>query len=429
MLPVPWRRPAVAAALLLLVAGCRESPSGDGPVTLRFVSWKPTQPVVWNELLRRFEESHPGTRLERQVGPHSSTAFHDLVTQKLRNHDPAIDVFFMDVVWVAEMAAAGWARPLDERFPASERARFLEGAIRANTWNGRVWGVPAFVDAGMLYYRKDLLEKHGVAVPDTWEELEAAARAIVAAEGDRDLVGYTAQLKQYEGLVCNLLELIAARGGHLIDAGATRSTLLEPPALAAVRFARDRIVGGIAPRAALTWEEPESLAVFLQGHAVFHRNWPYAWEVSNDSERSRVTGKVGLAPLPRFEGGERAAALGGWQYGISAFSQHPDEAWAFVEYMTSAETQRFLAVEASLAPTRTALYDDETVLARNPRFADQAASFRAAVPRPVTPAYPAVSNVLQRYFSSALADPESDVEALAKTASEEIDRLLALVRK
>ena len=397
-------------------------------MTLHFVSWKPTQPPVWDELIASFEAAHPGIRIRRQIGPHSSTAFHDLVTQKLRNRDRAIDVFFMDVVWVAEIAAAGWARPLDAAFPPAERERFLPGAVRANTWDRRVWGVPAFVDAGLLYYRKDLLEKHGLSPPDTWEALEAAARTVVEAEARPGLVGYSAQMKQYEGLVCNLLELIAARGGSLTDAAVGRATILERPALEAVRFARERLVGGIAPRGVLTYEEPESLAVFVQGDAVFHRNWPYAWEVSNDPARSRVAGHVGVAPLPRFEGGASAAALGGWQYGISAFSEHPDEAFAFVAWMTSEEAQRRLALEASLAPTRVALYDDPAVLERNPPFADRGAAFRAAVPRPVTPTYPAVSDVLQRYFSQALAGPSDDLEALARPAAAEIDRLLALGR-
>jgi multiple sugar transport system substrate-binding protein len=184
-------------------------------------------------------------------------------------------------------------------------------------------------------------------------------------------------------------------------------------------------VGGIAPRAVLTYEEPESLAVFVQGRAVFMRNWPYAWEVLNDPERSRVAGRVSVSELPHAAGQVGAAALGGWQFGISSFSQRKELAWTFVEFMTSPEMQRHFAVTASLAPTRRALYSDPRVLEANPQLADQAAAFSLATPRPVTPLYPAVSSVLQRTFSEILAG-DVDAAAAARRADSEIDALLEL---
>jgi multiple sugar transport system substrate-binding protein len=414
---------------LLLVMGCGSQPESGG-VTLRFVTWKPNQPPVWDRAIERFERAQPGIRIDREVGPHSSTALHDLLTQKLKNRDRGVDVFFMDVVWTAEFAAAGWSLPLDDRFSEAEQARFLAGTIQANTWESRIHGVPAFIDAGMLYYRTDLLGRYGFRAPETWAQLVEQAHIIVEGERGRtpELVGYTGQFKQYEGIVCDLLEIVTSNGGRFVDARGRRASLSEPAALEAVRFVRDSIVGGIAPRSVLTYQEPESLAVFTQGHAVFHRNWPYAWEVANNEGRSRIVGRVGIAPLPHFEGAESAAALGGWQYGISAFSSHPAEAWTFVRFMTSPEMQRYFAVEASLAPTRDELYTDPDVLARNPQFADQARAFRRAVPRPVTPVYAAISEVLQRFFSTAIADPESDLETLARRASAEIDGYLAMVR-
>jgi multiple sugar transport system substrate-binding protein len=423
-------RVLLTALLVLLVAvGC-DSARESGGVTLRFVTWKPNQPPVWDRAIKRFEQAHPEIRINRQVGPHSSTALHDLLTQKLKNRDRSLDVFFMDVVWTAEFAAAGWSLPLDDLFAEEERSKFLPGTIRANMWEGRIFGVPAFIDAGMLYYRSDLLDRYGFDVPATWPELVRQAVAIVEGEreGSPELVGYTGQFKQYEGVVCDMLEFVASNGGRLVDAQAGRAALGDPAALEAVRFVRDELIGAIAPRSVLTYQEPESLALFTQGHAVFHRNWPYAWEVANNEARSRVVGQVGIAPLPHFEGGESVAALGGWQYGISAFSRRPGEAWTFVRFMTSPEMQRFFAIEASLAPTRDDLYADAEVLARNPQFADQARAFRRAVPRPVTPVYPAVSEVLQRYFSSAITDPSSDLVDLARRSSAEIDHYLAMTR-
>jgi trehalose/maltose transport system substrate-binding protein len=413
------------AATACLAFACHRQAADQG-VALHFVTFKPDQPAVWDEAIRRFEAAHPGTRVVREVGPNSSTALHDMLTQKLKNRERGVDVFFMDVIWSAEFAAAGWAAPLDSWFGPAERSEFLPGTITSATWEGKVHGVPAFIDAGLLYYRKDLLAKHGLPVPTTWPDLEQAARRIVDAERSDapGLVGFSGQFKQYEGLVCDMLELVESNGGRLVDPRANRSALSERPSLEAVGWVRDRIIGAIAPRSVLTYQEPESLALFLQGEAVFHRNWPYAWQVVNDPNESKVAGKVGVSALPHFPAGRSAAALGGWHYGVSAFSPHPEEARELIRFMTSPETQKYFAVEASLAPTRAALYEDPEVRRRNPQFADQAAAFRQAVPRPVTPVYPAVSEVLQRYFSQAIAVPESDLSGLAAVADAEINRYL-----
>lgn len=429
---------AVILAAVVLTACAGGDWADDGRTVIRFVTWKPNQPAVWDGIYARFEQEHPELALEREVGPHSSTSFHDMLTQKLKNRSTDVDVFLMDVIWPAEFAAAGWAAPLGERFDAAERAAFFDGAVAAASVQDGVYGVPLYLAGGMLYYRADLLERHGFEPPETWSELVAQATAIVEAEraaaggaeeessGNRLLTGYSGQFKQYEGLICNMLELVRSNGGRLLGRGDDPSAIAEPAAVEAVRFARDELIGPVAPRGVLTYEEPESLAPFVQGNAVFHRNWPYAWQVANDPERSRVAGDVGIAPLPHFEGGESVSTLGGWMVGVSAFSERQDAAWTFAEFLTSPEIQKLLAVEGGLAPTRTALYEDPEVLSAQPQLERMRDVFRAATPRPRTPLYPAVSNALQRYFSRMISDDQGDVEAAARQAAAEIEELLSL---
>jgi multiple sugar transport system substrate-binding protein len=414
------------AVVLALAAGACSQPASQGEV-LHFTMWKPNQPAVWDAAIAKFEAIHPGVTVEREIGPHSSTAFHDLLAQKLKNRDPQLDVYLMDVIWPAEFGAAGWARDLTSELPPAERDKFLPGTIAANTWRGRLYGVPFYIDAGLLYYREDLLAAHGFDPPETWQELAKQARAIVAAESEEApaLVGYVGQFKQYEGLVCNMLEFVVSNGGAFVDPSGHRATLAETADVEAVRWVRDDLVGEVAPRAVLTYEEPESLAAFIQGNAVFQRSWPYVWEIANDPQRSRIAGKVGTTALPHFPGHASASALGGWQVGISAFSRHPDLAWAFVSFLTSSAMQKTFAVDASLAPTRTGLYHDPEVIAANPQFAAQAAAFLNAVPRPVTPMYPAVSAVLQRTFSEILAGGAA-IEPALERADREIDRFLEM---
>lgn len=412
-----------------------ETPSNDqssvaSKTILRFVTWKADQPQVWEEAIALFSEAYPEIGIVREIAPHSSTAYHDLLTQKLKNQDSSVDFFFMDVIWSSEFAAAGWARSLDHLFPRSERRKFLHATMQAATYQDRIYGIPSRIDSGMLYYRADLLEKYGFSPPKTWSELADQARTILQGEKQARpaLRGYSGQFKQYEGLICDMLEFVQSNRGTLITEDGTRSTLSSPSALAAVEFVRDTMIPELATRAVLTYQEPESLATFVQGKAVFHRNWPYAWGIANDSSRSHVAGKVGVTTLPHFSNGKSVAALGGWLYGISAYSAHPEEAWKFIEFMTSRTMQKFFAVRASLAPSRRALYTDPGVLQANPQYRELFHVFQTATPRPRTPVYPMVSTILQRYFSRALAFPKLDLHAEAKVADQHINRFLRLVQ-
>jgi multiple sugar transport system substrate-binding protein len=338
-------------------------------------------------------------------------------------------VFFMDVIWPPEFAAAGWAMELNDIFDSKERAAFLPRTILANTYQGRIYGVPLFIDAGLLYYRKDLLEAYNFQPPQTWDELIVQAQKIVREErkAGYDIVGYTAQFKQYEGLVCDMMEFILSNKGQLVDANG-KSLIAERKAIEAVRFVRDEIIGKIASQGVLSYQEPESLDLFMQGHAVFMRNWPYAWSHANDLEKSRVAGKVGIAKLPHFKGGESYSTLGGWQLGISKYSENKNEAWKFIKFLTSARVQKLYAIKAGKAPTRKALYADQDIIKYNPHFKDMKDVFLTAYPRPRSPLYPSISNVLQRYFSRVISDPESDIESEAAQASVEIEKVISLVQ-
>ena len=412
---------------MLLLTSCGKKKEAR-VTTIRFVTWKPNQPAAWEEIFRIFHQENPDIIVQPETGPHSSTAFHDLLTQKLKNRSKDADVFLMDVIWTAEFAAAGWAEPLDKVMPQEEKDRFIPNTILANTHDGILYGVPLFIDSGVLFYRKDLLQKYGFHPPRTWDELVYQAKTITAGEAaeGRVMYGFSGQFKQYEGLVCNMLEYLLGNGGSILSSESGKAAIAEEPSLTAVRFVRNAIIGGIAPEGVLTYQEPESLDLFIQDRAVFLRSWPYAWEIANDPARSQIAGKVALAKLPHFAGGKSYATLGGWQVGVSAFSQKKEAAWIFARFLGSERTQKILAVRAGRAPTRTALYTDAEVLAANPHFSDMKEVFLSAYPRPRSPLYPALSNILQRYFSKAISVRNADIRREALEAAGEIDRLLSL---
>lgn len=294
-----------------------------------------------------------------------------------------IDVFQIDVIWPGILA--NHFVDLKEYIPADELADHIEALIANNTVEDALVAAPWFVDAGLLYYRKDLLEKHGKKVPETWQELTETARAVVEAEraaGNSDLQGYVWQGRAYEGLACNAIEWIASHGGGTVVDDDGVVTIDNEKAVAAIELARSWI-GTISPQGVLNYSEEEARGVFQSGKAVFMRNWPYAWALAN-AEDSPVRDQVGVAALPRGDGGESAAALGGQQLAVSRYSEHPEVAADLVRYLTGIDEQKRRAIQGSFNPTRRSLYQDQEVLRANPFYAEFLAVLEGAVARPST---------------------------------------------
>lgn len=390
-----------------------------------FLTWKPNKPGIWHQLISRFQKSHPDIIVRLQIAPHSATTYHAVVTQRLKNKDQSLDVFLMDVTWPREFISAGWVMDLSKRFPESERKKFLKAPIRANSYKGKIFGVPSYIASGIFYYRKDLLKKYNLSVPTTWEEMIKTGQKIREKEKTSHLWTYCAQFKQYEGLVCNMLEIIWSNGGEVFNPASGKINLNSPEVLSAIEFVRDKIIGGnSSPRGVLNYEEPESLSLFIQGRAIFHRNWPYAWSIINDPSMSRVAGLVDVTTLPAFQGKESFSALGGWQFGISAFTNRSEEAWKFVDFMTSYKSQRFLAIESGLAPTREAVYKDKLILQKMPHLTDFLPVFKRARTRPLSPFYPVISQELQRFFSKAISNPDIDISRIAVDTTKRLRKIV-----
>jgi multiple sugar transport system substrate-binding protein len=388
-------RSTLAAGILLLLAapGAPASPDVVG-----FLMWKPGQRGAWTRVIAAFEAANPGTRVRVEEAPPASGAFHALLVTKLRAQDPTLDAFLIDVVWPAELTAAGYLEPVDDLLPEQDRRRLFPAALEAACIGPRAVAVPFNVDGGALYYRADLLAEQGFGPPETWGELERQVKVIRARHPE--VVGYTGQFEQYEGLVCNMLEIVASNGGHLERDG---QPALGARAEEAVAWVRNRLVGGIAPRAVLNQREPESREVFMQGHAIFHRNWPETWKIANDPVRSKVAGRVGLAPLPRFEGGRSASALGGWALAIAAHSPRKEAARKLVRFLSGYEAQKRLTLETAHVPARADVLDDPDVLAAFPHFKILKKILGSAVTRPKLPDYAAFSDRLQRELYARIA--------------------------
>jgi trehalose/maltose transport system substrate-binding protein len=314
-----------------------------------------------------------------------------LYQQLLAAKSDKVDVFQIDVVWPGILA--DYFLDLNQFVAPDNVDDYFQTLIANNTVDGKLVAIPWFVDAGLLYYRKDLLDKYQVKVPETWTDLEAAAKKVMA--GESGIQGYVWQGKAYEGLTCNALEWIDSNGGGTLLDHAGQATFNNKQAASAIDRARGWI-GTISPQGVLSYDEESARGAFQSGKAVFMRNWPYAWALVNAAD-SPVKGKVGVAPLPagEGEGAKHAGALGGQSLAISKFAAHPKEAVDLVLYLTGKEEEKRRALKGSFNPSLKSVYD-EPELKQDPFFSHFADILDGLAARPAT-----VAGKKYNQFSSA----------------------------
>lgn len=350
------------------------------------------------------------------TAPVSTTDSLALYRQLFAARSADVDVIAVDVIWPGVIKD----HLLDLR-PYSKGAEkdHFPATVAAGTVDGKLLAMPNFTDAGLPYYRKDLLQKYGLQPPATWDELAAAAKKIQDGEragGLADFHGYVFQGKANEGLTCNALEWIAAFGGGEIVDASGKVTVNNPGAVAAFQAAMSW-TGSIAPKGVLNYGEEDGRGVFQNGKAAFMRNWPYVWALAQSPD-SPVRNKVGVATLPRGNAeGRPAATLGGWQWSVNKYSKNAAIAADLVMYLTSREIQKERAITSSYNPTIAALYQDKDVLAANPFMGQLADVFQNAVPRPsgVTAAkYPEVSQAVANAAHEALSGKATPQESIRR---------------
>lgn len=413
-------RPTVAvamllAALMLLATGCTGSET-PGPV--RELVWAAggiTEDSA-TYVADAWNRQHPqGPRVRVEALPQSADDQHQLLALELNAGIDHFDILDLDAIWTAEFAEEGWLLDLDDMRSEIEEVT-LPGPVETAVWDDILWAAPFTTDAGLLYYRTDLVSEP----PTSWQELVDDGSRIGSEQG---IAPFVADGAPYEGLVVQYLEYLWAFGGDLIIDG-TDVTFDETRATDAAEFMRTSYRTGLYAPGFETMTLEDARDTFQSGQAVFLRSWPYAYRPMNDQDpTSQVAGKVGIAPLPTFDGSGSVAALGGHNLAVSRFSSDVSAAQEFVRFATtSRDVQRRLAEEYSLAPTLRAAYDD---LAADPLMALLDRVLPTARPRPATPEWAAISEEIQQQVLAAYTgdvEPAAAVAALRRSVRATVQR-------
>ncbi|MCE8018021.1 ABC transporter substrate-binding protein [Halomonas sp. MCCC 1A17488] len=417
-----FKKSLIPSLLVVGAAGLGQAQAADLTISCGAVG---AELQLCQQGVRAWEEK-TGHSVDVVSTPNSSTERLSLYQQILSANSTDIDIMQIDVVWPGLLAN----HLLDLREVLGDDAGegHFAAIIENNTIDGRLVAMPWFTDAGVLYYRADLLEQYGHEPPQTWQELTEIAREIQNAEreaGNDRMHGFVFQGRAYEGLTCNALEWVASHGGGtLVDADG-EVTIDNPQAAAALDLAASWI-GEIAPEGVLNYTEEEARGVFQGGNAVFMRNWPYAWALAQ-SEDSEVRGKVGVTQLPHAGEGSSAATLGGWNLAVSRYSENAELAAELVAFLAGEEEQKRRAIKGAYNPTLETLYQDDEVLEAVPFFGDLYETFVNAVARPSAPTGDAYGRVSNAFFSAThdvLSGNRSGEQAVS-----DLDRELARLKR
>lgn len=366
-----------------------------------------------------------GNTVEVIAIPHNQNDFAYL-TQMMSSESPDIDIYVIDVVWVGSFA--GHLVDLSSTITAEEKAQFFPAMLQNNMIEGRLVALPWYTDAGLLFYRQDLLKKYGRSVPTTWEELGETAKVIQEGErktGNEKMWGFVFQGRPQECLTCNAYEwFVSYNAGKLIDEEG-KPALDKSNAVKALTLIQG-FINTIAPQGVLNYAEEEARGIFQTGNAAFMRNWPYAWALANSAD-SPIKGKVGITALPKGQKAyQSVATLGGWQLAVSKYSKNQEIAIDLIRYLSSPEEQKIRAIEGSINPTIPALYKDPDILKAHPFFADLFPTITNAVARPATVMganYQELSSEVATRVHKAIGSKEEDVDKTVDDLITQLQRL------
>jgi multiple sugar transport system substrate-binding protein len=409
----------VAAMAALGLAACGDDDEGGGaeaktlqPSDAQNASGSVTWCIgkdtsgAFNTAVETFNEENPKLDAQLLELPESADLQREQQVQRLRAESSECDVLGMDVIWTAEYAASGWLYDLTPVVDEHEQ-EFIPSTVETVEYEGKKWALPFNTNAGFVYYRTDEVPQP----PSTWEDMYKQAQ---------QKNGLVYQGERYEGLTVNFIELLSSAGGSVLSEDGESVEVDSPETREVLEFMRSGIEDGAVPKAVTTYEEESSRRAFEAGKATFMRNWPYAYALGKESG---IADDFEVATFPGFAGGEGAGALGGYNLGISAYSDNPDGSLAFAEFLVTPSVQEEMFVKATLPATVTSVYKNPQVQKAIPFTEELLKALEQAEPRPVSPVYTEISQAIYDNVFAVLNGRSSPDEA-ASTMNSEIEEAL-----
>ena len=267
-------------------ADAEQGLDGRGPIT--YVQGKDNSNVV-RPLIEKWNAAHPDEKVTFKEQTDQADQQHDDLVQNFQAKNANYDVVSVDVVWTAEFAAKGWLQPLKDKM-ALDTSAMLKPTVESASYKGTLYAAPQNSDGGILYYRKDLVP----TAPKTWDEM----MGMCSIAKENNIGCFAGQYAKYEGLTVNTSEAINSAGGSVLDAEG-KPSLNTPEAKAGLENLAKAYADGSIPKEAITFQEEQGRQAFQDGKLLFHRNWPYVYNLATTEGSSKVKDVLGMTAAAR----------------------------------------------------------------------------------------------------------------------------------
>lgn len=414
----------IAMALSMTGCGATPEPTEKSVKVLTMQQAGPT-PEEMNAIVAKFNESNPGVKVA--IDYVSYDALHDKIATSMATNPPAYDVILVDDIWYAEFAKNGYLWDVTSKITKETKDSIFAAAWDITTVNGVTYGMPWLLDEKYFFYNEKMLADAGIAAPPkTWEELEA--QSLILKE--KGIVEYPIvwSWAQAETAICDFVALLYGNGGRFTDENG-KPAFNEAAGVETLQWMVDSIDKGIVNPASISYVEEDVRNTFSQGKAAFAINWLYMYELAAiNPDESQVVGQVKMSLIPAFEGNAAPSSSINGSMGFSVVDKSPnrEEAWKYVEFLTSEEIQR--EYSAHLPPVWSGNYEGEALnelMALNesnpvtvPMFKEQ---FPYSHVRPKVPYYAEGSKALQLALQEALTKLKTPQQALDDAAAKWIE--------
>lgn len=360
------------------------------------------------QIIADFEAENPGIKINYVELPSSSNDRLKTIQTVLQTGGKEMDVFVGDACWPSIFVSADWVEPLDGYIDASLRDQYIDTMLSAYTIHGQTYGLPFMADVCAMYYREDLLNKYGVDIPTSYDEIAAASRTIMDQEGNSDLYGWGSIWVQNETLTCCFLSFYwAMGGGDLVD---ENGAIVMDQAIVEKALTKmyDFIyTDKISPEGMGSFDTNAMRNAVMAGNFIFTSDWLSGYAKYNNPETSTVAGSMKITAMPVN------GALGGWGVMVSKFSEHKEAAAKFAMYRASYEAQKTALEMASIVPTIASFYAPETAEAGFEYLPQFLSALNAARPRGLTPFYAEISAQIQVEASAVVCGMRTPADAAA----------------
>ncbi|EOQ51931.1 hypothetical protein A1WC_03097 [Klebsiella sp. KTE92] len=361
-----------------------------------------------------FEKQHPDVKVNLEFVPYE--ALHDKIVAARGAGGNGYDVVLFDAIWPAEFSRFDLLQDVSSRIAADEREKIFPGAMNTVVYQGKTLGMPWILDTKYLYYNKAMLDKAGIKTPPaSWQKVMDDAKVLK----DKGIVKYPLvwSWSQAEALVCDYTTLVSGFGGSFYQNG--KLDFSTPASLKAVTLMKTSLDQGLSNPASREYLEEDVRKAFSNGDAAFALNWTYMYNMANDPKQSKVAGDVGIVPAPGDTPDKPGAVNGSMGLGIAKASQHPEEAWQYIHYLTSQPVQDKYA-KLSLPVWKASYQDPAVAKGQESLIAAADKSLNVMLSRPETADYSRLSNTLQQQLQSVLqgkATPDVALKAVDTSAA------------